>query len=108
MPQSATIEILQDFIKPVRTAPTLVKYAERSDYICDSRKELAAAAVELMKDAGGEARPIYPAPVVDLLDDDEDLEVEIAASLLYSNCHYSYRQLRGAVMGLSVTRATRS
>jgi hypothetical protein len=52
-----------------------------------------------MKDAA-----IYPAPVVDLLDDDEDLEVEIATSLLYPNCHYSYRQLRGAVGALSETR----
>ena len=48
--------------------------------------------------------PIYPAPVVDLLDDDEDLEVEIATSLLYPQCHYSYRQLRGAVAALSEIR----
>ena len=99
VPQEATLEILRDFIKPVRTAPTLVKYAERSEYVCTSRVELCAAAKELMGDA-----PIYPAPVVDLLDDDEDLEVEIATSLLYPACHYSYRQLRGAVAALSETR----
>jgi hypothetical protein len=52
-----------------------------------------------MKDA-----PIYPAPLVDLLDDDEDLEVEICTSLLYPHCHYSYRQLRGAVAALSEIR----
>ena len=50
--------------------------------------------------------PVYPAPLVDLLDDDEDLEVEIATSLLYPQCHYSYRQLRGAVMALSETQRT--
>ncbi|HEY5328875.1 MAG TPA: FAD-dependent thymidylate synthase [Acidobacteriaceae bacterium] len=95
VPQEATREILEEFLKPVRTAPTLVKYAERSEYVCASRAELAEAARELMKGA-----EIYPAPVVDLLDDDEDLEVEIATSLLYPQCHYSYRQLRGAVAAL--------
>ncbi len=95
VPQEATREILEDFLRPVRTAPTLVKYAERSEYVCSSRAELAEAARELMKGAD-----IYPAPVVDLLDDDEDLGVEIATSLLYPQCHYSYRQLRGAVAAL--------
>ena len=57
-----------------------------------------------MRDADGNPYPIYPAPVVDLLDDDEDLEVELATSLLYGCCHYSYRQLRGAVAALSETR----
>ncbi|MDP9050594.1 MAG: FAD-dependent thymidylate synthase [Acidobacteriota bacterium] len=99
VPQGVTQEILQDFLKPVRTAPTLVKYAERSEYLCSSREELKVAARELMCDSSG-AAAIYPAPVVDLLDDDEDLEVEIAASLLYPHCHYSYRQLRGAVGAL--------
>ena len=42
--------------------------------------------------------------MVDLLDDDEDLEVEIATSLLYPHCHYSYRQLRGAVAALGEAR----
>jgi thymidylate synthase ThyX len=99
VPQEATREILEEFLKPVRTAPTLVKYAERSEYVCSSRAELAEAARELMKGA-----EIYPAPVVDLLDDDEDLEVEIATSLLYPQCHYSYRQLRGAVAALGEVR----
>jgi thymidylate synthase ThyX len=96
VPQEATREILQDLMPPVRTAPTLVKYAEPNDYLMESRKELAQASRELMKDA-----PIYPAPLVDLLDDDEELEVEIATSLLYPHCHYSYRQLRGAVGALT-------
>ena len=99
MPQEATVEILQDFIKPVRTAPTLVKYAEPNVYQMESRKALQQAAKELMGDAA-----IYPAPIVDLLDDDEDLEVEIATSLLYPHCYYSYRQLRGAVSALPEAR----
>lgn len=96
---AATAEILQELMAPVKAAPTLVKYAEPSEYAMESRKVLAQAARELMGDA-----PVYPAPIVDLLDDDEDLEVEIATSLLYPHCHYSYRQLRGAVTALNETR----
>jgi thymidylate synthase ThyX len=99
VPQEATTEILRDLMPPVRTAPTLVKYAEPNEYAIASRGELAQAARELMNGA-----PIYPAPLVDLLDDDEDLEVEIATSLLYPYCHYSYRQLRGAVSSLTEAR----
>src|ERR1700751_1355554 len=47
---------------------------------------------------------IEPSPVVDLLDDVESLEVELATSLLYPNCHYSYRQLRNHVGALSEER----
>lgn len=100
----ATSEILNTLMPPVKAAPTLVKYAEPSEYAIESREELAQAARELMRDAEGNAAPVYPAPIVDLLDDDEDVEVEIATSLLYPHCHYSYRQLRGAVAALSETR----
>jgi thymidylate synthase ThyX len=100
----ATAEILNNLMPPVKAAPTLVKYAEPNAYQTSSRAELAQAAAELMRDAEGNPSPIYPAPVVDLLDDDEDLEVELATSLLYPHCHYSYRQLRGAVAALSEVR----
>ena len=86
-------------LRPVKTAPTLVKYAARNDYLAESRQELTAAAAELM---GNE--PIASAPVVDLIDDVESLEVELATSLLYPNCHYSYRQLRSHVAALSEAR----
>jgi thymidylate synthase ThyX len=95
----ATAEILNDWMPAVRAAPTLVKYAEQNHYQMASRSDLAQAASELMAGA-----PIYPAPMVDLLDDEEGLEVELATSLLYGCCHYSYRQLRGAVAGLSEAR----
>jgi hypothetical protein len=39
---------------------------------------------------------IAPAPLVDLLAE-EPLEVELATTLLYEQCHYSYRQLRQSV-----------
>jgi thymidylate synthase ThyX len=85
--------------RPVATAPTLVKYAVPNAYLEQSRAELAQAAEELMR---GQA--IDAAPVVDLLDDTEPLEVELATSLLYPNCHYSYRQLRSNVAALDAAR----
>jgi thymidylate synthase ThyX len=90
---------IEMLMRPVATAPTLVKYATPNAYQAESRRELAAAAAELMK---GQA--IDPAPVVDLLDDSEPLEVELATSLLYPNCHYGYRQLRSNVAALSAER----
>ena len=96
---AATSEILNDLMTPVKAAPTLVKYAEPNEYQMKTRQEISQAVRELMKGV-----EIYPAPIVDLLDDDEDLEVELTTSLLYGCCHYSYRQLRGVVAGLPEAR----
>ncbi len=90
---------VESLLRPVKTAPTLVKYAAKSDYMTHSRRELTLAAAELM--AG---QPIESSPVVDLLDDAEPLEVELATSLLYPHCHYSYRQLRRHVAALSAAQ----
>ncbi len=90
---------VEAFLRPVKTAPTLVKYATPNDYLRKTREELSVAAAELM---GGAA--IETAPVVDLLDDVESLEVELATSLLYPYCHYRYRQLRWHVADLSESR----
>jgi thymidylate synthase ThyX len=95
----ATAQILNELMPPVHAAPTLVKHAEPNEYQIESRRELTQAAQELMNGV-----EIYPAPIVDLLDDEEHLEVELATSLLYPFCHYSYRQLRGAVGALGETR----
>ncbi len=86
-------------MRPVAAAPTLVKYATPNAYLEQSRAELTQAVAELMQ-----GQPIDPAPVVDLLDDSEPLEVELATSLLYPNCHYSYRQLRSNVAALDGAR----
>jgi thymidylate synthase ThyX len=86
-------------LRPIKTAPTLVKYAAENAYQSSSRKELISAAAELMSN-----QPIDPAPVVDLLDDAEPLEVELATSLIYPHCHYSYRQLRSNVAALNASR----
>jgi thymidylate synthase ThyX len=86
-------------LRPVKTAPTLVKYAVANEYQRESKTLLTQAAAELMQSA-----PIAKAPVVDLIESGDSLEVELATSLLYPNCHYSYRQLRDKVSGLDAGR----
>jgi thymidylate synthase ThyX len=85
----------QQILRPTRVAPTLVKYANPNDYEIKTRRELATAAAELMRD-----EPIDPAPLVDLVEDGA-LEVELAATLVYSGCHHSYRQVRRRVESLA-------
>jgi len=80
-----------ELLRDVRVAPTLVKYADPNPYEIETRRELQQAAAELMHNAD-----IEPAPLVDLIDADP-LEIELPATLLYGHCHYSYRQLRGAI-----------
>ena len=93
--------LAETLLHPVRTAPTLVKYAAPNEYLQASRRELRAAATELM---AGQA--IDTAPVVDLVEDPETLEIEIATSLLYPECHYSWRQLAKTVASLPSDRIT--
>lgn len=92
------VEQAEALVQPVRTAPTLVKYTDPNPYQMQTRQELAALAAELM--AGIE--PDHRAGV-DLLED-EALEVEIAATLLYPHCHHAYRQVRAVVSGLEAAR----
>jgi thymidylate synthase ThyX len=87
-------------LRPVKTAPTLVKYATPNTYQAETSKDLTAAVAELMR-----GQSIDSAPLVDLLDD-EPLEIELATSLLYPHCHFSYRQLRNHVSALSAARIT--
>jgi thymidylate synthase ThyX len=81
----------QELLREVRVAPTLVKYADPNSYEIETRRELAQAAAELMSGA-----PVYAGKPVELLDE-ELLEIELATTLLYEHCHYSYRQIREAV-----------
>ena len=92
--------VLEDMLlRPVKSAPTLVKYAVANEYERETRTQLTQAAEELMR---GQA--IAAAPVVDLIDGEEPLEVELATSLVYPHCHFSYRQLRDVVAGLDEAR----
>jgi hypothetical protein len=88
----------RELLHEVLVSPTLVKYADPSSYEIETRRELKQAAAELMRGAAIEA-----APLVDLLEP-EPVEVEIAATLLYEHCHYSYRQVRQAVEAAGATR----
>jgi thymidylate synthase ThyX len=89
--------------REVRVAPTLVKYAEPNHYAINASRSLAQAASELL---GRE--PIAPAPVVELVEDapgeTDRLEIELAATLLYSACHHPYRQIRDYVRSLTAAR----
>jgi thymidylate synthase ThyX len=84
--------------REVKVAPTLVKYAALNEYALATRRELQKAAKEVLGDA-----PIDSAPVVDLIEGRESLEVELAATLLYGACHYPYRQIRNHVAALPET-----
>ena len=85
------IKAEQELLREVRVAPTLVKYADPNAYEIETRRELSQIASELMGDM-----PISAAPLVDLLED-EHLEIELAATLIYQHCHYPYRQIRQAI-----------
>jgi thymidylate synthase ThyX len=89
------------FTREVRTAPTLVKYAQPSEYLIQTRADLARAAAEILKNL-----PPAAAPLVDLVERTESLEVELAATLLYSACHHPYRQLRDFLSGQPAARST--
>ena len=85
--------------REIRTAPTLVKYAEPNQYLIQTRSVLEHAVRDVMKGAS-----VAPAPVVDLVERTESLEVELAATLLYWGSDYPYRQIRDVVADLPAAR----
>ena len=85
----------------VRTAPTLVKYAQPNDYLLQTQAHLTQAAAELL--AG---LPTADAPLVDLVERSETLEVELASTLLYSAAHHPYRQIRDLVAEFPAARVS--
>jgi thymidylate synthase ThyX len=89
---SLATEAAHLFTREVRTAPTLVKYAQANEYLFRTGTELAQAASDLLGDV-----PIADAPLVDLVERTESLEVELATTLLYSAGHHSYRQIRDLI-----------
>src|SRR5579862_8046799 len=88
----------RELLREVRVAPTLVKYADPNPYEVESRRELQQAATELMQGAA-----IQTAPLVGLLDPDP-LDIELAATLIYGNCHYSYQQIRQTIESIGEKR----
>jgi thymidylate synthase ThyX len=92
-------EAAQFLTREVRTAPTLVKYAQPNEYEIKTHAELAQAATEILHNL-----PMADAPLVDLVERTESLEVELAATLLYSAGHHSYRQILDLVASFSAAR----
>ncbi len=89
-------------LREVKTAPTLVKYTTPCEYERATREELRQAAAAVM--AG---QTINAAPIVDLVDGakgTDALEIELATTLLYGGCHFSYRQLQQHVEALDSAR----
>ncbi len=87
--------------REVRTAPTLVKYAEPNQYLIQTRTELEHASAEILKGTSP-----APSPVVDLVERTEGLEVELAATLIYWASNHPYRQVRDIVAGLPASRVS--
>ena len=99
--ESLAAEAANLFTREVRAAPTLVKYAEPNQYAIQTQADLTQAAAGLLAKV-----PIADAPVVDLVERTETLEVELAATLLYSAAHHPYRQIRDLVAALPQARVT--
>ncbi len=89
------------FTRDIRTAPTLVKYAQPNPYIAQTQAELAQAAAEILAALSSNTPPHA---VVDLVERTESLEVELAATLLYSASHHPYRQIRDLAASLPAAR----
>jgi thymidylate synthase ThyX len=87
------------FTREIRTAPTLVKYAQANPYLIQSQTELSQASAEVLAPLSSKTLPHAVAPLVDLVERTESLEVELAATLLYSVSHHSYRSIRDLVSG---------
>ncbi len=85
--------------RPIPAAPTLVKYAAANPYQTETRAALADASRDLLH-----AVPLASSPQVDLLENSEPLEIELATSLLYPVSHHPYRQIRDAVASLTEAR----
>ena len=95
----AIAENLGEFLlRPVRVAPTLMKYAEPNTYEMETRLELVAAASDLLGRVA-----IEDVPTVVLLEEDP-LEIELAATLLYQYAHHPYCQIRDVVSALPETQ----
>jgi thymidylate synthase ThyX len=87
--------------REVRTAPTLVKYAEPNQYLIQTRTELEKVSAEILKGASPAS-----SPVVDLVERTESLEVELAATLIYWASDHPFRQLRDIVAALPASQVS--
>ena len=89
------IQAAENLTRPIATAPTLVKYTDPSPYQTETRRELRELAAAIFKNQ--EPRPV---PRVSLAPS-HSLELELAASLLYTVCDLPYQQILDVIGGLS-------
>jgi hypothetical protein len=89
---------LDEFLSSGAVGPTLVKYAEAKDYDLKTRSELREAAEGLMR--GVEVEDGDSVTLVE----PKNLEIEVAATLLYERTHHSYRQIVEIVTALPPQR----
>jgi thymidylate synthase ThyX len=82
-------------VREMHASPTLLKYSQPSHYAQQTGEDLTKAAAELLAGI-----PIAAAPLVDLVERTETLEVELAATLIYSASHHPYRQIRDLLASL--------
>jgi thymidylate synthase ThyX len=99
---SLAAEFAALFARDVRTAPTLVKYAQVNEYLMKSQADLAQAAKEALAQIPLETM----SRAVDLVERTESLEVELAATLLYSASHHSYRAIRDLAASWPLARVS--
>jgi thymidylate synthase ThyX len=102
----AEVRLLGEKLREASTAPTLVKYSQPSPYLIETQAELAQAASQILTLLSSTS-PLHPTPLaVDLVERTESLEVELAATLLYSASHHPYRQIRDLVAGLPAAQVS--
>ena len=84
-------------------APTLIKYADASEYLTTARRALAAKSGAAERGTALHARPVE----AKLVDHTPDAQDKLVTSLLFSNSGLSYAeaQRRGALMGPEARRA---
>jgi len=88
------LQLIDSLLQPEPVAPTLVKYAEPREYDTERKRELSAAATELLDNV-----PIQSVDRVTLVRPPH-IEVELAATLLYEHSHHPYTQIVDLVSGL--------
>jgi len=91
-------------VEATKVIPTLIKYARRQDYLCETPPALRALARELL---GTETAPA-PTEAVSLVRAPADAEARLAAAILYEFSDLGYAQVWERVRALSRTEHERT
>lgn len=88
------IQAAENLARPIATAPTLVKYTDPSPYQMETARELRDLAAVVFKGQAPRSVPrVSLAPSL-------EMDLELAASLLYPVCDLPYQQIIEVVGGL--------